>query len=114
MAIAPKILVAIYHMFSEDVHYNDLSDLYLDKLNNQQGHAHSCSPSRTPRLHGYANAPTTRGGIGEHFHGSECTGDYLLTIGVGARSRRGRFDVALYDRQQPFWCLAVRGATLDW
>jgi transposase len=36
MAIAHKILVAIYHMFSEDVHYNDLGDLYLDKLNNHQ------------------------------------------------------------------------------
>ena len=28
-----KILVAIYHMFSQQVCYNELEDLYLDKLN---------------------------------------------------------------------------------
>ncbi len=33
VAIAHKILVAIYHMFSQQVSYNDLGDLYLDKLN---------------------------------------------------------------------------------
>ncbi len=33
MAVAHKILVAIYHMFSQQVSYNDLGDLYLDKLN---------------------------------------------------------------------------------
>lgn len=33
VAIAHKILVAIYHMFSQDVSYNDLGDLYLDNLN---------------------------------------------------------------------------------
>ena len=33
MAIAHKILVAIYHMLSQQVSYNDLGDLYLDKLN---------------------------------------------------------------------------------
>lgn len=33
VAIAHKILVAIYHMLSENVSYNDLGDLYLDKLN---------------------------------------------------------------------------------
>jgi hypothetical protein len=27
------ILVAIYHMLSQQVSYNDLGDLYLDKLN---------------------------------------------------------------------------------
>jgi hypothetical protein len=32
-AIAHKILVAIYHMLSQQVSYNDLGDLYLDKLN---------------------------------------------------------------------------------
>jgi transposase len=33
VAIAHKILVAIYHMLSQRVSYNDLGDLYLDKLN---------------------------------------------------------------------------------
>lgn len=33
VAIAHKILVAIYHMFSHGVCYNELGDLYLDKLN---------------------------------------------------------------------------------
>jgi transposase len=33
VAIAHKILVAVYHMLSEQVSYNDLGDLYLDKLN---------------------------------------------------------------------------------
>lgn len=33
VAIAHKILVAIYHMLSQQVCYNDLGDLYLDKLN---------------------------------------------------------------------------------
>jgi len=33
VAIAHKILVAIYHMLSQNVSYNDLGDLYLDKLN---------------------------------------------------------------------------------
>lgn len=33
MAVAHKILVAVYHMLSQQVSYNDLGDLYLDKLN---------------------------------------------------------------------------------
>jgi len=33
VAVAHKILVAIYHMFSRQVCYNELGDLYLDKLN---------------------------------------------------------------------------------
>jgi transposase len=33
IAIAHKILVAIYHILSQQVSYNDLGDLYLDKLN---------------------------------------------------------------------------------
>jgi transposase len=33
VAIAHKILVAVYHMLSGDVSYHDLGDLYLDKLN---------------------------------------------------------------------------------
>ena len=33
VAIAHKILVSICHMFSQHVSYNDLGDLYLDKLN---------------------------------------------------------------------------------
>jgi transposase len=33
VAIAHKILVAIYHMLSQQVSYHDLADLYLDKLN---------------------------------------------------------------------------------
>ena len=35
VAVAHKILVAIYHMLSQHVSYNDLGDLYLDKLNKQ-------------------------------------------------------------------------------
>ena len=33
VAIAHKILGAVYHMLSQQVSYNDLGDLYLDKLN---------------------------------------------------------------------------------
>lgn len=33
VAIAHKILVAVYHMLSHNVSYNDLGELYLDKLN---------------------------------------------------------------------------------
>jgi transposase len=33
VAVAHKILVAIYHMLSRHVCYNELGDLYLDKLN---------------------------------------------------------------------------------
>ena len=33
VAVAHKILVATYHMLSQNVSYNDLGDLYLDKLN---------------------------------------------------------------------------------
>ena len=33
VAIAHKILVAIYHILSQNVSYNDLGDLYLDNLN---------------------------------------------------------------------------------
>jgi transposase len=33
VAIAHKILVAICHMLSQQVSYNDLGDLYLEKLN---------------------------------------------------------------------------------
>jgi hypothetical protein len=33
VAIGHKILVATYHMLSQNVSYNDLGDLYLDKLN---------------------------------------------------------------------------------
>jgi len=33
VAVGHKILVAIYHMLSQQVSYNDLGDLYLDKLN---------------------------------------------------------------------------------
>ena len=33
VAVAHKILVAIYHMFSDRVSYTELGDLYLDKLN---------------------------------------------------------------------------------
>jgi len=33
VAVAHKILVAIYHMFSHRVCYNELADLYLEKLN---------------------------------------------------------------------------------
>ena len=35
VAIGHKILVAVYHMLSDQVSYNDLGDLYLDKLNKQ-------------------------------------------------------------------------------
>ena len=33
VAVAHKILAAIYHMLSQQLHYKDLGDLYLDKLN---------------------------------------------------------------------------------
>jgi transposase len=36
VAVAHKILVAIYHMFSHQVRYHELGDFYLDKLNKHQ------------------------------------------------------------------------------
>ena len=33
VAVAHKILVAIYHMLSHQISYDELGDLYLDKLN---------------------------------------------------------------------------------
>ena len=33
VAVVHKILVAIYHMLSQQVSYNDLGDLFLDRLN---------------------------------------------------------------------------------
>ena len=33
VAVAHKILAAVYHMLSQNVSYNELGDLYLDKLN---------------------------------------------------------------------------------
>lgn len=33
VAIAHKILVSVYHMLSQNVSYNELGDLYLDRLN---------------------------------------------------------------------------------
>jgi transposase len=45
VAIAHKILVAIYHMLSQQVSYNDLGDLYLDKLNK-----HHLTPNLVHRL----------------------------------------------------------------
>lgn len=51
VAVAHKILVSIYHMLSQNVSYNDLGDLYLDKLNkhhltrNPYG-GKSCNPAR--------------------------------------------------------------------
>ena len=33
VAVGHKILVSIYHMLSQQVSYNELGDLYLDKLN---------------------------------------------------------------------------------
>jgi transposase len=35
VTVGHKILVAAFHMLSEQVNYNDLGDLYLDKLNQQ-------------------------------------------------------------------------------
>ncbi len=35
VAIGHKILVAVYHMLSDQVSYNDLGDLYLDRLNKE-------------------------------------------------------------------------------
>jgi hypothetical protein len=36
VAVAHKILVAIYHMLSHQVRYHELGDFYLDKLNKHQ------------------------------------------------------------------------------
>ena len=36
VAIAHRILTSIYHMFSHNASYNDLGDLYPDKLNKNQ------------------------------------------------------------------------------
>jgi transposase len=45
VAVAHKILVAIYHMFSHQVCYNELGDLYLDKL-----HKHDLTRNLVHRL----------------------------------------------------------------
>ena len=45
VAIAHKILVAIYHMLSGEVPYHDLGDLYLDKL-----HKHHLTRNLVRRL----------------------------------------------------------------
>jgi transposase len=45
VAVAHKILVAIYHMFSHQVCYNELGDLYLDKL-----HKHHLTRNLVHRL----------------------------------------------------------------
>jgi len=51
VAIAHKILTSIYHMFSQQVSYNDLGDIYLDKLN--KNHLTRKSVHRLERL-GYS------------------------------------------------------------
>ena len=57
VAIAHKILVSIYQMLSENVSYNDLGDLYLDKLNK-----HHLSRNLVRRLErlGYSVTVTVR------------------------------------------------------
>jgi transposase len=45
VAVAHKILTAIYHMFSHQVCYDELGDLYLDKLNK-----HHLTPNLLHRL----------------------------------------------------------------
>ena len=57
MAIAHKILVSTYHMLSQNVSYNDLGDLYLDKLNKH--HLTRSLVRRLERL-GYAVTMTLR------------------------------------------------------
>ena len=53
VAVAHKILVAIYHMFSHRVCYNELGDLYLDKLNK-----HHLTRNLVHRLEGLGYAVT--------------------------------------------------------
>jgi transposase len=57
VAIAHKILVAVYHMLSQQVSYNDLGDLYLDKLN--KGHLTRNLVHRLERL-GYSVTLTSQ------------------------------------------------------
>jgi transposase len=74
VAIAHKIRVSIYHMLSQKVSYNDLGDLYLDRLNTHHltrnlvhrlerlGFTVTLTPSRTRPM-------PPRGG---NFHGKDC------------------------------------------
>jgi transposase len=56
VAIGHKILVFLYHMLSQNVPYNDLGDLYLDKLN--KNHLTHNFGSSTERLgHSVTLAP---------------------------------------------------------
>jgi hypothetical protein len=61
VAIAHKILVSIYHMLSQNVSYNDLGDLYLDKLNTHHRHSQPRPPTRTSGLLRGINTPTNGG-----------------------------------------------------
>jgi len=78
VAVAHKILVAIYHMLSHRVCYNELGDLYLDKLNKH--HLTRNLVHRLERL-GYtvtleqkAARSSTRPPSESYFHSSrECT-----------------------------------------
>src|SRR6266852_3382018 len=67
VAIAHKILVAIYHMLSQQVSYNDLGDLYPDKLN-KNPHAKPGSSPGTFGLRGHTDAATKSGISGDNFH----------------------------------------------
>jgi len=56
VAVAHKILVAIYHMFSHQVCYNELGDAYLDKRNKHHLTRNLVHPLGTLRLYGDAGA----------------------------------------------------------
>ena len=71
-AIAHKILVATYHMLSQNVSYNDLGDLFLDKLN--KNHLTRNLVHRFGTL-GLLSYPHTTGKSGinhDNFHDRDC------------------------------------------
>jgi hypothetical protein len=74
VAIAHKILVAIYHMLSQQVSYNDLGDLYLDKLNKNHLTRNLVYRPGTFGLRGHTDAPTTSSIGGDNFHDSRLEG----------------------------------------
>jgi hypothetical protein len=64
-------------MFSQGAHYNDLGDLYLDKLNTHQ--VTRTLVHRLERLSAMSSPwhPNKTPHRQEHFHGSENKGDFL-------------------------------------
>ena len=74
VAVAHKILVAIYHMFFHPVCYNELGDLYLDKLYKHSLTRNLVHPPGTFRLHSRIRA--------KMLHKARCQLNPIFRAGV--------------------------------